>query len=67
MYFFYPETNGIDLEEVDQIFRDSSNIFEPPKMAKRLIMHGLQGNGMAAEEKAVSDDQEEVGSEKTSV
>lgn len=36
VYFFFPETNGRHLEEVDQIFRDSSNIFDPVKMAKKL-------------------------------
>ena len=36
VYFFFPETNGRHLEEVDQIFRDSKNIFEPVRMAKGL-------------------------------
>jgi len=36
VYLFFPETNGRHLEEVDQIFRDSSNIFHPVKMAKQL-------------------------------
>ena len=36
VYFLFPETNGRHLEEVDQIFRDSSNIFDPVKMAKKL-------------------------------
>ncbi len=36
MYLFWPETSGRHLEEIDQIFRDSKNIFEPPKMARKL-------------------------------
>ena len=39
VYFFYPETNGRHLEEVDQIFRDSKNIFDPVKKAKNLPTH----------------------------
>lgn len=37
--FFFPETNGRHLEEVDQIFRDSKNIFDPVKQARRLPDH----------------------------
>lgn len=66
MYLFYPETNGIDLEEVDQIFRDSSNVLDPPKMAKRLIRHGIQDHGMGLEEKAGHDEKEDVSSTKGS-
>ncbi|KAK5116745.1 hypothetical protein LTR62_007419 [Meristemomyces frigidus] len=40
VYFFFPETNGRHLEEVDQIFRDSHNIFQPVKEARRLPSHG---------------------------
>jgi len=36
VYFLFPETNGRHLEEVDQIFRDSKNIFDPPRMANKL-------------------------------
>ena len=39
VYLFYPETNGRHLEEVDQIFRDSKNILEPVKVARRLPVH----------------------------
>ncbi|KAK5127315.1 hypothetical protein LTR08_004354 [Meristemomyces frigidus] len=34
VYLFFPETNGRHLEEVDQIFRDSKNIFDPVKIAR---------------------------------
>ena len=39
VFFFYPETNGRHLEEVDQIFRDSKSIFDPVKIARRLPVH----------------------------
>jgi MFS family permease len=34
VYFFFPETNGRPLEEMDAIFAESENIFDPPKVAK---------------------------------
>ena len=36
VYFFYPETSGRSLEEIDEIFAASNNIFDPVKVAKRL-------------------------------
>lgn len=41
VYLFFPETSGRHLEEVDQIFRDSNNIFQPVKVAKQLPMREL--------------------------
>lgn len=41
MYFFFPETSGRHLEEVDQIFRDSKSIFQPVKVAAQLPMREL--------------------------
>jgi MFS family permease len=35
-YFFYPESKGRTLEEVDEIFIQSKNIFEPVKVAREL-------------------------------
>lgn len=35
VYFFFPETNGLHLEQVDQIFRDSKNALYPVKVAAR--------------------------------
>jgi MFS family permease len=35
-YFFYPETKGRTLEEVDQIFIQSKNIFDPVRLAREL-------------------------------
>lgn len=36
VYFFFPETNGRSLEEMDEIFRMSHNIFDPPRIARSL-------------------------------
>jgi hypothetical protein len=36
VYLFFPETNGLHLEEVDQIFRDSKTVLDPVKMAAQL-------------------------------
>ena len=34
VYFFFPETNGLHLEEVDQIFRESKGILHPVRVAR---------------------------------
>ena len=34
VYFFFPETNQRTLEEMDEIFRKSSNAFEPVKVSR---------------------------------
>lgn len=39
MYFFFPETAGRHLEEVDEIFRNSKNIFDPVKQARHFVPH----------------------------
>ncbi|KAL1863077.1 hypothetical protein VTK73DRAFT_6457 [Phialemonium thermophilum] len=36
VYFFFPETNGRHLEEVDQIFLNSKNVFQPVSIARNL-------------------------------
>ena len=59
VYLFFPETANRHLEEVDQIFRDSSNIFDPPKMAKRLPQRSLQE--VVDEEKREVVEKENVG------
>jgi hypothetical protein len=42
VYFFFPETNGLHLEEVDQIFKESKNIFQPVRVAMGLPRRALQ-------------------------
>lgn len=36
VYFCFPETKGRTLEEIDEIFLQSKNIFDPPRVARRL-------------------------------
>lgn len=51
VFFFFPETNGRPLEEMDRIFEQSNNFLDPPKVAKRLRKNMLDedvdeaGNG----------------------
>jgi hypothetical protein len=41
VYLFFPETNGLHLEEVDQIFRESKSVLQPVKVAKGLPRKAL--------------------------
>lgn len=36
VYFFFPETNGRSLEEIDEIFLQSKSIWDPPRIARTL-------------------------------
>lgn len=36
VFFFWPETAGRTLEEVDNIFLESKTIFDPVRVAKRM-------------------------------
>ena len=36
IYFMFPETSGLSLEEMDEVFRQSKNIFDPPKIARAI-------------------------------
>lgn len=40
VYFFFPETKGLSLEAIDQIFIESKNIFQPVWVAKRMLKEG---------------------------
>lgn len=42
-FFFYPETKGRTLEEIDEIFIRSKTIFDPVKVEKSLPRGGLAG------------------------
>ncbi|KAE8375605.1 general substrate transporter [Aspergillus bertholletiae] len=41
VYFFFPETNGRSLEEIDEIFLRSKSIFDPPRLARTLPKLGF--------------------------
>lgn len=43
VYLFFPETSNLQLEEVDQIFRESKSIFHPVKVANGLPRRALRG------------------------
>ncbi|OJJ97772.1 hypothetical protein ASPACDRAFT_1858499 [Aspergillus aculeatus ATCC 16872] len=36
VYFFFPETNGRSLEEIDEIFMQSKSVLDPPRLARTL-------------------------------
>ncbi|KAJ5818958.1 general substrate transporter [Penicillium riverlandense] len=47
VYFFFPETNGRSLEEIDEIFLQSRSIFDPPRLARTLPkMHVADNRGV---------------------
>lgn len=36
VYLFFPETKDRSLEEIDEIFAQSKNIFDPPRVARAM-------------------------------
>jgi hypothetical protein len=50
VYFFFPETSGLHLEEVDAIFTDSRNIFETVSIARRKGTFASRSNTEKAKE-----------------
>ena len=65
IYFFFPETAGRALEEIDEIFAASNSIFDPVRVAKRLPRRHLAE--FLAEEKDINpynahvEDSKEIG------
>ncbi|KAJ5801966.1 uncharacterized protein N7503_004416 [Penicillium pulvis] len=58
VYFFFPETNGRSLEEIDEIFIQSKSIFDPPRIARSMPrLHVAETQGIEGEmAKAVDGD-----------
>lgn len=56
VYFFYPETAGRSLEEIDAIFVESRSIFDTVKVAKRMPKMNLT-DLMRGEKPVGADDQ----------
>ena len=52
VYFFYPETMGRNLEELDLVFRESSSIFTVVATARHLPKNALQSHLQATEKGA---------------
>ena len=48
-YFFFPETTGRSLEEVDEIFLQSTSIFDTVKVSLQLPRQNLSKFGVAIE------------------
>ncbi|WWD03191.1 hypothetical protein V865_001238 [Kwoniella europaea PYCC6329] len=43
VYFFYPETTGLSVEEIDQVFIDSPNVFSTVSLAEQRRKEKAQG------------------------
>ncbi|KID98700.1 General substrate transporter, partial [Metarhizium majus ARSEF 297] len=54
VYFFFPETSGRSLEEIDEIFFRSKSIWDPPRVAQSLPR--THAGGEESEESASSSD-----------
>lgn len=60
VYFFFPETKGRSLEEIDEIFMRSKSIFDPPRVARamqREIQIGLADSESGGENTTFNDEE----------
>ena len=63
IYFFFPETRGRSLEEIDEIFIQSRNIFDPVRVSRDMPPHIDVLTTIQDEEKATNDYEETVNNE----
>ena len=56
VYFFFPETKGLSLEAIDEIFIRSKSMFEPVWVAKKILKEGRRlGDDEVTEERIKSE------------
>lgn len=64
VYFFYPETAGRSLEEIDAIFAESKSIFDTVKVAQRMPKMHLAELGYEKKVEVANTDHDVVGDDK---
>lgn len=60
VYLFYPETQGLHLEAIDQIFLDSKNFLEPVRAARRIRAESSKFVHSVAESTAQKDQASDI-------
>ncbi|KFY25440.1 hypothetical protein V491_01738 [Pseudogymnoascus sp. VKM F-3775] len=73
VFFFFPETSGRTLEEIDEVFARSKNVFDPPRIARemardaRIAAHSSDGEYAEKGRDMKKDDEGEGHAEEQSV